>query len=364
MDNVNNLSQTPLIINQQPTNPLQTGSLPNILTPVVVPNIQMNPLNPPLNVQTLAPVPLNPNTGFIHDHLNISEQTPLEPVETGEDNNEKLNNDSSKKGNKHGKRRSKSEIEGRNFVCKLCDKSYLSYPALYTHCKQKHNTNNSSGRGRGRPKKEIGDSCPERNKFNPLNSTFFSKENRTGTTEPKQEINECIEKAFKTIYEDNEENKRRNNQRGMKFYTEVKDHPFLGKFLLDQHDTQKQIDNENLFTDLVLINYLNKMSVYCNPEYYVRLIVFVTLFREHVNKVNLTNKEVQDNSKDFTEDHNAEDFPDSSNEFITDFLDPEGRDNDFGFSKDEAIDLTQNLCFWMYENNFTCSKLSLIHSDK
>lgn len=51
-------------------------------------------------------------------------------------------------------RRSKNDIEGRTYSCKHCDKSYLSYPALYTHCKQKHNTCNTSGRGRGRPKKE------------------------------------------------------------------------------------------------------------------------------------------------------------------------------------------------------------------
>ena len=51
-------------------------------------------------------------------------------------------NDENKK--KQVKRRSKREAEGRNYVCKMCSKSYLSYPALYTHYKQKHNTNNSS----------------------------------------------------------------------------------------------------------------------------------------------------------------------------------------------------------------------------
>lgn len=57
-------------------------------------------------------------------------------------------------------RRSKNDVEGRTYSCKHCDKSYLSYPALYTHCKQKHNTCNTSGRGRGRPKKETTDvSC-------------------------------------------------------------------------------------------------------------------------------------------------------------------------------------------------------------
>lgn len=55
---------------------------------------------------------------------------------------------------KKGHRRSKNDTEGRTFKCKICGKSYLSYPALYTHSKQKHNTSNSSGRGRGRPKKE------------------------------------------------------------------------------------------------------------------------------------------------------------------------------------------------------------------
>ena len=61
------------------------------------------------------------------------------------------------------RRRSKNDNEGRNFECGGCGKSYLSYPALYTHIKQKHQgiqpegTNTASmnsGRGRGRPRKE------------------------------------------------------------------------------------------------------------------------------------------------------------------------------------------------------------------
>ena len=60
------------------------------------------------------------------------------------------------------KRRSKNDNIGRTFTCG-CGKSYLSYPALYTHIKQKHNgvtpegTLNAqihTGRGRGRPRKE------------------------------------------------------------------------------------------------------------------------------------------------------------------------------------------------------------------
>lgn len=63
------------------------------------------------------------------------------------------------------KRRSKNDNSGRDFICG-CSKRYLSYPALYTHIKQKHKgvtppgTNTSQlnlGRGRGRPRKQIGE---------------------------------------------------------------------------------------------------------------------------------------------------------------------------------------------------------------
>lgn len=45
-------------------------------------------------------------------------------------------NDSDGHENKAGgKRRSKNDNAGRDFKCKYCDKTYLSYPALYTHMK-------------------------------------------------------------------------------------------------------------------------------------------------------------------------------------------------------------------------------------
>ena len=36
------------------------------------------------------------------------------------------------------KRRSKNDVQGRDHKCSICDKTYLSYPALYTHMKNKH----------------------------------------------------------------------------------------------------------------------------------------------------------------------------------------------------------------------------------
>ena len=208
---------------------------------------------------------------------------------------------------RHNKRRSKKQVEGRNYVCKLCSKSYLSYPALYTHYKQKHNTNNSLGRGRGRPKKDSNNPEDEKNKYNPTNHTYFAMEGKTGKTDPKNEINDCIDIAFNELY--NPEKKFLIEQRNIKFYSNVDDHPFLSKFKNDIHDMNQFLNGEHEIADLVFIEYLNKMSAFCNPHYYVKLLKFVTLFREHVNLVN--RYRVGELNREYTECNDSEDVPDS-----------------------------------------------------
>ncbi len=298
---------------------------------------------------------LDPNKMDLNGDELYNSQTQEEP-----ENNDQSEMNGENNNKKHIKRRSKKEVEGRNYICKICSKSYLSYPALYTHYKQKHNTNNSSGRGRGRPKKESINPEDEKNRYNPTNHTFFSKEDKTGKTDPKNEINDCVDIAFNELY--NPEKKFIIEIRNIKFYSNVDEHPFLSKFKKDEHDMNKFLSGEHEIADLVFIEYLNKMSAFCNSHYYVKLVKFVTLFREHVNYVN-QNKVIEQN-REYTECNDAEDVPDSSNEFILEFLDPEGRNEDLGYSKEECIDLTQNLCFWMYDNNFTCSKLSLLRNEK
>ena len=279
------------------------------------------------------------------------------------------NNESNSKNESEEKRKriTKNDNSGRTFICKLCDKSYLSYPALYTHCKQKHNTCNTSGRGRGRPKKENGESFSERLKYNPLDASYFLKENRKGTTN-YDDFEKSIKDAFNELY--SHENNDRNKSKEMKIYSNIEEHPFLGKFLLDKHDVNIKIDDEKEVSDKVFMDYLNKMSLHVNPIYFTKLIIFVTLFREFVNinefkkKNKDLNNEIDLNNNDnteYTSVNSAEDVPDLSNEFINDFLDTDKIL--FGFNKEDSIDLTQNFCHWMYENNFTSSKLTLISND-
>ncbi len=308
--------------------------------------------------QTYNPQPQTNQQNILYQNNNQFSQNILQP-KSEENIDENYENSQEKKEDTH-KRRSKNDTEGRTFVCQLCGKSYLSYPALYTHRKQKHNTNLSSGRGRGRPKKDISEQNIERIKFNPCNFNYFQKENRKGET---NEFKKVILDAFNFLYniKDDYEKSERNKKRKMKEYNNINEHPLFNKFLNDPHNKNEKIDeNENKITDDVFIDYLNKVSAYCNEDFFEKILIFVVLFREYVNQV-YSNK--VENGIEFTTQEKAEDVPDTSNEFILDFIDPDENNNDFGFSKDECIDLIQNLCHWMYEHNFTCSKLSMINMD-
>lgn len=95
------------------------------------------------------------------------------------------------------KRRSKHDNEGRDFQCNFCEKTYLSYPAMYTHMRTKHSigpdgraiTLNST-RGRGRPKKNSG-KCT---KISPDSDAYFSTfEKRGGPTDPIKHLRDMIE---------------------------------------------------------------------------------------------------------------------------------------------------------------------------
>ena len=281
---------------------------------------------------------------------------PVEPeqsknIESLNEISGQVNQENHNEEHKKRKRATKKESDVRNFKCPQCDKSYLSYPALYTHCKQKHNTNNHSGRNRGRPKKDPNEMTADKNLYDPQTPAFFQKECRNGNT-PVEKINECALNAFKFIYESNKDDVKK---RLMKEYNKIEEHPFLGNFINDEHNVDVVIEDEKKPTDKVLMDYLNKTSVICDEKYFEKLIVFVTLFRENINLINKLEGNVE-----FTMVKEAEDVPEKSNEFITDFLFQEDQDGSFGFDKDESIDLTRNLCNWMYVHNFTCSKLFLI----
>ena len=166
-----------------------------------------------------------------------------------------------------------------------------------------------------------------------------------------------MEEVFAYIYGESETLRERNRTKNISYYENSSRHPFFQKiYEFKNNPNRQQLDGESAKSDEVFAEYVLKMSNYCNPCYFVKVLKFVTLFRECANILN--KEKIKGEGKTYTEMSSAEDIPDISNEFITEFLDPDG--NVFDINKEEAIDLTQNFCHWLYENNFTCSKLSLI----
>jgi len=54
----------------------------------------------------------------------------------------------------------------------------------------------------------------------------------------------------------------------------------------------------------------------------------------------------------------AEHAPEICNEFVTIYM--EKNKSKFEIIKCEQIDLTINMCHWLFENQYTCSKLTMI----
>ena len=221
----------------------------------IMPNTQIN--------SQLNAIPF-PNSMFYQNTFQIPPEVTFQKNSENKIDNTNINQEENMKETdlniqkKIRKRAKKNESDIRNYKCSFCDKSYLSYPALYTHCKQKHNTNNHSERGRGRPKKEQVESNIDKAKYDPLTVNYFDREDRKGNTKV-EDINECTKRAFEFLYgnETEENNIQKIKERNMKEYTKIEDHPFLGKFLKDEHDINKNIEDEKTATDFVLMNYLN-----------------------------------------------------------------------------------------------------------
>eukprot|EP00347_Sterkiella_histriomuscorum_P007733 403347763 len=95
------------------------------------------------------------------------------------------------------KRRSRNEQSGRDFKCQVCDRTYLSYPAMYTHMKNKHAIDPSGGlfsnnqqRSRGRPKRPN-----EFSRVDPTTDLYMKSEGRGGG--PNDPI-----QGFEEVYKD------------------------------------------------------------------------------------------------------------------------------------------------------------------
>lgn len=257
-------------------------------------------------------------------------------------------------------RRSKADIEGRSYECSLCKKSYLSYPALYTHKKLKHKEEAGEGDGaaanHNNNTKAHGGSESAAGIQNVSAETmdYFSTLDRKGQTS-QQQLTEIFLAVFKEIFsEDWSTIYKIALDLDMPLYSDCEKYPlFLEIGKQRNQDSTHSNSSCNVRCDKVFYEYLSVISEAVNPQYFKKVVKFVFLYREYLNKYHRKSSK----EGEYTSKMTAEDAPDISNEFLIEFIVIEN--SKMGYTKEEAINLTQNFCRWMFNESYTTSKLSI-----
>jgi hypothetical protein len=134
----------------------------------------------------------------------------------------------------------------------------------------------------------------------------------------------------------------------------------------------EEIQRNEMLIDETFALYLYKISLKTNPVFYKVVLAFVIFFRECLNHIGWTKRiqsddidlakhpEIQQKMKStqFCLANTAEHAPEICNEFVTVYM--EDNRSISNIDRTDSIDLTINLCHWLFENQFTCSKLTMI----
>lgn len=135
-----------------------------------------------------------------------------------------------------------------------------------------------------------------------------------------------------------------------------------GKFKLHQDVSSVKCSDE------IFAKYLHEISKKLEPKHYEKVMEFMLLFRELLNKngrqilkrkleiqpelVNIFGQ-VKDSANDFCQEHGAEIAPEICNEFVMKYL----VEKKSKLIRQEAIDLTKTFCEWLFKNSYTKIKI-------
>lgn len=323
-----------------------------------------------------------------------AKSTPAKPTTAEQPSREEAPKDKEKEKNgaeapkKKRERRHKDENSQRNYICG-CRKRYLSYAALYTHAKTKHNgifpegTTTLHKKRQGRPKKD--EWCAlkinaEYQKTSDFNKDFLHYLDMIpgAKAETEGQQTDLVDFFPKELF--------REARAYQAILAKVEQ---IRKDLIDNYGTNflSQID-------IIIYEINNAKSLNCNEifslfliyvfrfvtrEFYRELVFFVLAYKAMMNQKGWEKcKETGngfglDPSKEFCEEQNAEFVPDFANYFILDFfadcfgprrLLKEGV-RELKFFGTESIKLLRvillikHFCLWLYNNKFTKAKIDI-----
>jgi hypothetical protein len=262
---------------------------------------------------------------------------------------------------KKQKRKKKLDLNGRNYICSICKKAYLSYPALYTHNRNYHDIIPVTGK----PK-------IFRNKIDSNNKSLFKYNQSDFTLNDNKDITYIINFIIKTLLEI------------CKKYFYNQDSIFYKNNYIFSLDSFIIILNNTLLNQNYIINLPNKKSNIYNviiiyiiklikitfdEEFKILLIYFSFFFKEYLNMVGWVYKkkmfdiglisnsldEFEKNSgKDFCLENTCEDIQDMIEDFVEIYI---LMVDDLKDKQKEIADICQNFFFWLNVNKIISYKL-------
>jgi len=237
------------------------------------------------------------------------------------------------------KRRTKDEIQGRDHICSLCQRAYLSYPALTNHRKTKHSSVDfhrqivtDDKKRRGRPKKNIYVNFLA--EYETKIKNFYDDESRKNITDNSLEIQASIECLL-------EKNPKLDRELSTKFLNDL-----------------VNMNNENLpckdppSIDEAFIKFIIYSHKKISDNYFLFVLKFILYFRKSItcsSDVNI-----------FTDITSANSIPDYANNFFIYMNENKFFDLTSDEDRLELVSLIEYTCLWLKENGYSKSKLNLI----
>lgn len=228
-------------------------------------------------------------------------------------------------------------------------KAYFSYPALYTHKRNKHNIIPITGK---------------ENLFKNENMKFKYSALEMGTCNFKDMLSKIIDQygsILRNFYTNTncilfQQNFNESEHVGIQILKKMQERK-VEKILVPHPDTHPCIDE-------ILIIYLVYFVKITQDQLFIDMVIkFVILLREYINVVGWDYKK---KFRDFgikmrykcqgpyTLYNGCEEIPDYINNFVSIFMQ---MDPTFHIESDQLLDLCKNFCNWLFVNNLTSFKI-------
>jgi hypothetical protein len=265
------------------------------------------------------------------------------------------------KNKKQKKRKGKFDLNGRTFQCKICKKSYLSYPALYTHNRNKHDIIPITDKPTIFTSKKTSS-----------NKYCFKYNQSNISINNNDDISQTLNYIINSFHKINQRYILNKDSKFFKSNYIFNCDPF---FLILSNNFKKiefnSIPKKDSNIYQVIIIYLIRLIKITNDDEFKYLLVNVAYFlREYLNMVGWDYKQNQmtfkkekiqnTNNQDFCLDNTCEEIPEMIEDFVSIYI---LLIDDLKNKQKEVADICQNFFCWLYINQLTSYKLKRINEE-